>query len=80
VCPQSETLAKFTTSIKGYGAERNAPSIGAFGIGSSGYGGDPHFGAGTFSIDTCRLFVHMEGSSHDHPFVMIIDALAALRT
>jgi hypothetical protein len=51
VCPQSDALAKFTTSVKGYGAERNAPSNGGFGIGSSGYGGDPHFGAGTFSID-----------------------------
>ena len=51
VCPQSDALAKFTTSIEGYGAERNAPHSGAFGIGSSGYGGDPHFGAGTFSID-----------------------------
>jgi len=51
VCPQSDALAKFTTSIVGYGAERNAPHSGAFGVGSNGYGGDPHFGAGTFSID-----------------------------
>lgn len=51
VCPRSDALAKFTTSITGYGAERNAPHGGAFGIGWRGSGGDPHFGAGMFSIN-----------------------------
>ena len=51
VCPRSDGLAKFTTSIMGYGAERNTPRSGAFGIGWRGSGDDPHFGAGVFSID-----------------------------
>lgn len=51
VCPRSDGLAKFTTSITGYGAERNASRSGAFGIGWRGSGGEPHFGAGVFSID-----------------------------
>lgn len=51
VCPRSDGLAKFTTSIVSYGAERITPRSGAFGIGWRGSGWDPHFGVGVFRIN-----------------------------